>query len=139
MITSVTYERLYNLGNYENEKLGVVVAVVDGDVETAFNLARETVEAEHARMRNPKPAEPLDFSKTPPVPATPKQRNYIATLQDQLGWHSEQLAAYASQQSVDLVAMSMRQASTFIDGMKRLATESSTATPMRAGDGDIPF
>lgn len=136
MIERVIYARLYALpdNKYENERFEAVVIVQDGDVDAAFDEARRQVEAQYARFtaeRQPRrPTEP---------PATPKQRNYIATLQDQLGWHSEQLAAYASQQGVDLVAMSMRQASTFIDGMKRLATESSAMTPMRAGDGDIPF
>jgi hypothetical protein len=46
-ILSVTYERLYNLGNYENQRLGAVAAVVDGDVLGAFLAAREAVEAEH--------------------------------------------------------------------------------------------
>lgn len=54
-------------------------------------------------------------------PATAKQRQYIAALMDDLGWHSEQIAVYAHEQGIDLVNMTKTQASTFIDGLKRLA------------------
>lgn len=63
----------------------------------------------------------LDFDQLPTVPATPKQRNYIGALIDDLGWHSEQLAMYAHELNVDLVSMSMVQAGALIDGLKRLA------------------
>lgn len=122
MITSVTYARLYNPGNYENEKLEVTVQVEDGDATAAFITAVATVESEHLRIvaerRTPPPT---------PTPASQKQRNYIAQLQDDLGWHSEQLAAYAAEQKVDLAAMTIDQASRLINGLKRLANE------------DIPF
>src|SRR5689334_900997 len=121
MIKEVTYERLYNLGNYENEKLGVTVSVQDDDIETAFDRARSAVEAEHdhlVRLRNAQSAQ-----RPTGLPATPKQRNYIATLQDQLAWTSEQLVAYANEQGVNLAVMDMRQASAFIDGLKRLTEE----------------
>jgi hypothetical protein len=61
------------------------------------------------------------FDQLPAVPATAKQRNYIGALIDDLGWHSEQLAMYAHEQNVDLVDMSMAQASTLIDDLRRLA------------------
>jgi hypothetical protein len=60
------------------------------------------------------------FDQLPAVPATAKQRNYIGALIDELGWHSEQLAMYAHEQSVDLVSMSMVQAGALIDGLKQL-------------------
>lgn len=63
----------------------------------------------------------ITFDQLPTVPATAKQRNYIAALMDDMGWHSEQMAVYAGEQGIDLVSMSMAQASGFIDGLKRLA------------------
>src|SRR5215207_2988978 len=61
--------------------------------------------------------------RDPDSPASDKQRNYIVTLQDNLAWNSEHLAAYAEEQSVDLVTMTKGQASLFIDGLKKLAEE----------------
>lgn len=71
-------------------------------------------------------------------PATEKQRQYIGRLIDDIGWHSEELAVYAHEQQIDLVAMTKAQASAFIDGLKRLAhpepadvRAALTATPCR--------
>lgn len=126
MITTVTYARLWNLGNYENERLEVTVAVEESDVTAAFITAIAAVESEHIRLlsERQRPAERL------PVPASDKQRNYIGVLQDELGWTSEQLAAYAQEQRVDLVAMTTDQASRLINGMKRLISVHS---------GELPF
>jgi hypothetical protein len=116
-ITAVTYARLYNLGNYENERLEVTVSVEDSDTAAAFALAEAAVISEHDRLT----ARHAPAAGAPP--ATPKQRSYIAQLQDDLGWHSEQLAAYANEQKVDLAAMTLDQASRLINGMKRLTKE----------------
>lgn len=59
----------------------------------------------------------------PKVPATQKQRNYIGTLQDQLGWSSEQMAQYAKEQRIDLVDMNMYEASQIINDLKRQLSE----------------
>lgn len=127
MITSVTYARLYNLGNYENEKLEVTVQVEDNDTTAAFITARATVEAEHQRMLNERhaPAAPAM-----PVPASDKQRSYIARLCDDLGWTSEQIAVYASEQGIDLVTLTSPQASKLINDLKRM-------TDVRSGE--LPF
>jgi hypothetical protein len=116
-ILSVTFGRTYNLGNYENMRLEVSAAVVNDDVAAAFDEAIAAVEAQHARMTNGVQPQPVEAT---PEPATPKQRNYIARLMDDLGWTSEQLAVYADEQQVDLVSMTKNQASTFIDGLKKL-------------------
>jgi hypothetical protein len=53
-VTQITYERLFNLGNYENEKLSVTVYLYDtseggpGQAFKAFNEARALAEAQHA-------------------------------------------------------------------------------------------
>jgi hypothetical protein len=123
-ILTLTYGRLYNLGNYENEKIEVTISVDNGDVAAARIAAVAAVEAEHAQMlAERRGGAPVSS----PVPASDKQRRYIATLQDQLGWHSEQLATYASEQGIDLVSMTTAQASKFIDGLKRL------------NSGELPF
>ena len=84
----------------------------------------------------------VTFDQLPAVPATAIQRNYIGALIDELGWHSEQLAMYAHEQSGDLVSMSMVQAGALIDGLKQLVkgddepglfdTPPPTRTPTRA-------
>jgi hypothetical protein len=51
-VTQIAYERLFNLGNYENEKLSVTIYLYEageiGDPVQAFNEARALVEAQHA-------------------------------------------------------------------------------------------
>jgi hypothetical protein len=59
--------------------------------------------------------------------ATDKQRQYIAFLVDKIGWHSEQLAVYAHEQRIDLVNMTIGQAGTLIEGLKRLADQGGRA------------
>lgn len=119
MITQVTYARTYNLGNYESLRLEAV-ATCDGDSETAFAEARAAVEAEYARRREPKPTAPTEYVEQP---ASDAQRRYIASLQSKAGWHSEQLAVYASEQGVNLAEMTRSQASAFIDGLKKIAED----------------
>lgn len=81
------------------------------------------IERDEALMRK---MGPLPRAEHPP--ANDKQRNYVAVLQDKLAWTSEQLAVYASEQGIDLVAMTKDQASTFIDGLKKLAEERDAPT-----------
>lgn len=49
-IITVTYARLWNLGNHENERLEAV-ATVESDATNAFAEARGAVEAEHTRLQ----------------------------------------------------------------------------------------
>jgi hypothetical protein len=44
-VIKISYERLYNLGNFENEKFIDVVTVEEGDVAGAFAQAREATDA----------------------------------------------------------------------------------------------
>ncbi len=126
---TLTYARLYNLGNYENEKIEITVSVDNDDVTAARIAAVAAVEAEHAQMLAERRGG-VSTPKATPVPASDKQRSYIAQLQDNLCWSSEQLATYANEQDVDLVSMTVAQASTFIDGLKRLN---------RVQSGELPF
>lgn len=55
--TKIYYEKLFNLGNYENEKIGIEVQLEDGDVaEEALEKAKSAVErmqgGERARLLN---------------------------------------------------------------------------------------
>jgi hypothetical protein len=88
-----------------------------------YRAQREAIEVQIAGVRETQSAPPPIVVRDPDAPASEKQRNYIATLQDNLTWTSEQLAAYAEEQSVDLVTMTKGQASTFIDGLKKLTEE----------------
>jgi hypothetical protein len=88
-----------------------------------YRAQREAAEAQTADIRSAAPAPAPITIRDPDAPASDNQRNYIANLQDKLAWNSEQLAAHAEEQSVDLVTMTKGQASTFIDGLKKLAEE----------------
>jgi hypothetical protein len=88
-----------------------------------YRAQREAVEAQILSVRETVGAPAPIVVRDPDSPASEKQRNYIATLQDNLAWTSEQLATYADEQRVDLVTMTKGQASTFIDGLKKLAEE----------------
>lgn len=102
----------------------------DDEVQQAVELGwriyraqREAVEQQVASVREAQGAHAPITVRDPDAPASDKQRNYIATLQDNLTWTSEQLSAYAAEHSVDLVTMTKGQASSFIDGLKKLADE----------------
>ena len=49
-IIQITYSRLHNLGNYENERFEVTVTVEEGDVAAAFTEARITTDQAHTQM-----------------------------------------------------------------------------------------
>ena len=57
MITEVRYERLYNLGNFENAKYGATSTVLDGNALAAFIEARAAVEAQHNQFLTERVAE----------------------------------------------------------------------------------
>lgn len=47
-VKTVTYSKVFSLGNYENEKLGVEFDIAEGDdVQSAMQKAREFVEFNH--------------------------------------------------------------------------------------------
>ena len=91
-----------------------------------FRAQREAADAQVHDIRSAIGTPAPITVRDPDAPASDKQRNYVVTLQDNLTWNSEQLAAYAEEQSVDLVTMTKGQASLFIDGLKKLAEERTT-------------
>ncbi|PDW01248.1 hypothetical protein [Candidatus Chloroploca asiatica] len=112
------------------ESITLPVDASDSDVQQAVELGwriyqaqRESFEQQIATMRETHTLPGPMTVRDPDAPASDKQRNYIATLQDQLTWTNEQLAAHAADQAVDLVTMTKGQASLFIDGLKKLAEE----------------
>lgn len=110
------------------------LGATDEDISLAVDLGwriyraqREAVQEQVADVRGGA-AQPMTI-KEPDAPASDKQRNFIAKLQGDLGWSSEQLAVYAGEQGTDLVSLTKSQASTFIDGLKKLTEEQTSSTP----------
>lgn len=105
----------------------------DEDITQAVDLGmriyraqREAIEAQIAGIRETIGAPAPITVRDPDAPASDKQRNFIATLQDTLNWNSEQLTSYANEHNIDLVTLTKGQASTFIDGLKKVAEERAT-------------
>ncbi|HEU4322460.1 MAG TPA: hypothetical protein VFS21_04850 [Roseiflexaceae bacterium] len=90
-----------------------------------YRAQREAIDAQISTIRESAGTPAPITVRDPDAPASDKQRNFIATLQDSLGWSSEQLAAYAQDQGLDLVTLNKGQASIFIDGLKKLSDERS--------------
>jgi hypothetical protein len=112
------------------ETITLPIGASDDEVQAAVDLGwriyraqREAVDQQISSVRETQGAHAPITVRDPDAPASDKQRNYIATLQDNLSWTSEQLGAYAGEHGVDLVTMTKGQASTFIDGLKKLADE----------------
>jgi hypothetical protein len=132
-LVSRTYRAAIRLGEdfiTLEETIALPLDASDEEVAQAVDLGwriyraqREAAEAQVADVRSSAPAPAPITIREPDAPASDNQRNYIATLQDKLAWNSEQLAAYAEEQSVDLVTLTKGQASGFIDGLKKLAEE----------------
>jgi hypothetical protein len=112
------------------EAITLPIHASDEDVQKAVDLGwriykaqREAVEQQIATVREAQGAPAPITVRDPDAPASDKQRNYISTLQDNLAWSNEELGSYAGEHGVDLVTMTKGQASTFIDGLKKLADE----------------
>lgn len=81
---------------------------------------REAMEGQVTQIRG---ARQVHRTSTDEPPASDKQRNFIATLQDRLRWTSEQMTVYAREQGFDLIAMTKTQASALIDSLQKLIRE----------------
>jgi hypothetical protein len=121
------------------ETITLPLEASDEDVAKAVDLGwkiyqaqRSAVEAQITGVREASGHHAAIVIRDPDSPASDKQRNYIAALQEDLEWNNEQLAAYAGEQSVDLVTMTKAQASTFIDTLKKLAEQRAEYTPTTA-------
>ncbi len=132
-LVSRTYRAAIRIGEdfiTLEETITLPLDAADEEVAQAVDLGwriyraqREAAESQIGDIRSTVGAPAPIVVRDPDSPASDKQRNYIAALQDDLSWGSEQLATYASEQEVDLVTMTKGQASTFIDGLKKLSEE----------------
>lgn len=102
----------------------------DEEVQQAVDLGwriyraqREALEDQVVQVRETQAIPSPIIVRDPDAPASEKQRNYIAVLQEELAWTGEQLADYAGQNGVELVTLTKGQASQFIDSLKKLAEE----------------
>lgn len=146
-IVSRTYRTAIRLGEdfiTLEETITLPIDASDDEVAQAVDLGwriyraqRAAVEGQVAAVREASAAASVHSIaiKDPDAPASEKQRNYIAALQEDLTWSNEQLASYADEQSVDLIALTKGQASSFIDGMKRLAEDRSSYTTEPRANG----
>jgi hypothetical protein len=121
------------------ETVTLPIDASDEEVEQAVDLGwriyraqRAAVESQVSGVRETAAAPQPIAIKDPDSPASDKQRNYIAALQDDLAWTAEQLAGYANDQQLDLVTMTKGQASAFIDGLKKLAEDRTSYGDNRA-------
>lgn len=75
---TVTYERTFNLGNYQSERIGVSLPVPpDGTTEEAWAVARAMVRAEYERGEEKRRLETLNG---PPLPVAPTKAEQPADL-----------------------------------------------------------
>lgn len=135
-LVSRTYRAAIRIGEdfiTIEETIALPLDASDDEVTQAVDLGwriyraqREAVESQIAGIRETAPPPPPILIRDPDAPASEKQRNYIAALQEELTWSNDQLTTYAQEQKLDLVVMTKGQASTFIDGMKKLAEERAT-------------
>src|SRR5262249_62360305 len=104
-----TYRAAIKLGeDYVTLEETVTLPLDDSDEEVAqavdlgwriYRAQREAAEAQVGDIRSTIGAPAPITVRDPDSPASDKQRNYIATLQENLTWTSEQLASYAEDQS----------------------------------------
>jgi hypothetical protein len=100
-----------------------------------YTAQQEAVNQQVAALREAQSAYPSFAMRDPDAPASEKQRNYIAALQDDLTWSSEQLTTYAGIQGIDLVTLTKGQASQFIDTLKKMAEERPRYGEATASEG----
>lgn len=112
------------------ETICLPIDASDAEVQQAVDLGwrvyhaqREAVEQQVSSIREAHGSYAAITVRDPDAPASEKQRNYIATLQDHLHWTSDELASYAAEHGVNLVTLTKGQASAFIDELKQLAEE----------------
>ncbi len=147
-LVSRTYRAAIRIGEdfiTLEETIALPLDASDEEVAQAVDLGwriyraqRLAVEEQIAGVRESAGPPPAIVVRDPDAPASDKQRNYIVTLQENLTWTGEQLATYAQEQQVDLVTITKGQASTFIDGLKKLAEERSSYNDGGRGRAQTP-
>ena len=97
-ITQITYERLYNLGNYNNERFVAVVVVEDGDYSAAFLEAKLAIELTHAQFQAERAAELERRRQDQETERQAKQAHTRAAAQ---AWQQQRNAASAAKTDDD--------------------------------------
>ncbi len=112
------------------ETITLPIDASDNEVQQAVDLGwriyrtqREALEGQITGIREAQGLPASITIRDPEAPASDKQRNYIAALQEDLTWTNEQLNAFAQEQGVAFVTLTKGQASSFIDSLKKLAEE----------------
>jgi hypothetical protein len=121
------------------ETITLPLQASDDEIQQAVSLGwriyqaqQESLEAQVASLRESRPAASAPGSRTirnPEAPASDKQRQLIGTLQQNLHWSEQQLAAHAMQRGTPLAQLTKGQASAFIDDLKRLTQEATDEQP----------
>lgn len=126
------------------ETITLPLQASDEEIQQAVSLGwriyqaqQEALEAQVASLRESRPAAnapgPIAI-RNPDAPASDKQRQLIATLQQNLHWSEQQLAAHALQRGTPLAQLTKGQASAFIDELKRLNQEADTGEGSRISE-----
>jgi hypothetical protein len=117
------------------ETITLPIDASDDEVQQAVDLGwriyrtqREAVEGQVTGIREAQGLPASITIRDPEAPASDKQRNYIAALQEDLTWTNEQLNAFAQEHGVEFVTLTKGQASGFIDNLKKLAEERTAYT-----------
>ncbi len=115
------------------ETVTLPLGATDADIAQAVELGmriytaqREAIDTQIGTIRESAGTPGPITVRDPDAPASDKQRNFIANLQDNIGWSNDELTAFATEQNVDLVTLNKGQASVFIDSLKKIADERST-------------
>ncbi|NTW02511.1 MAG: hypothetical protein HGA19_14735 [Oscillochloris sp.] len=132
---SRTYRAAIRLGEdfvTLEETIALPLDASDEEIQRAVDLGwriytaqRDAVAQQVATVRETQGYSAPITVRDPDSPASEKQRNYIAALQEDLSWTNDQLAGYAGELSVDLVTMTKGQASGFIDNLKKITEDRS--------------
>ncbi len=151
MITQVTYERLFNLGNYESERISATATVESADIESAYDEARTAVMDEF--MRNTQARTTTQPERPPaeyaPLRASEKQIAFIRSLAADLDWTDEQLDTFAGGEGLGMLTTTDASAligllkketreERIIDWSKRVSG-APAEKPGIVGSADIPF
>lgn len=132
----VFYERVYNLGNYENERIGVQISVPeDSTVDEAWKVARFMVDEEHKRGKAGATIAPAAAQEVQPTDVVLTFGKYSGValgdlVERDLGY-LEWLAAKALKEDIRLAALNVL---TEYDNRVR-----ATAVQSDAASDDIPF
>jgi hypothetical protein len=107
------------------ETITLPLEASEEDIEQAVDLGwriytmqREAMESQVASVR-----EAHSRATITEIPASERQLNYLAALQNDLNWTEEGLLHYAQEQGITLEHMTKNQASMLIEGLKKIAEE----------------